>query len=70
MTKVVSFKVSNEIYAKLKDTGKTFKEQLEPLIKDYFTEKPCIHQGIPKETTNYDYESICKWLDSIKEEKE
>jgi len=45
--KVVSFKVSDEIYDKMKNTGKTFKELLEPLI------------------TDYDHESICRWLDSI-----
>ena len=68
MTKVVSFKVSDEIYDKMKNTGKTFKELLEPLITDYFTEKTRIRQGIPKVTTDYDHESICCWLDSLVEE--
>jgi len=69
MTKVVSFKVSDETYYKMKDTGKTFKELLEPLITDYFTEKIRIRQGIPKVTTDYDHESICSWLDSIIEDE-
>jgi len=66
--KVVSFKVSNEIYAKLKESGKTFREVLEPLLEHFFNTERSIHPSIPKETP-VDYESICQWLDSIKEAK-
>jgi len=65
MTKVVSFKVSDEIYDMMKNTGKTFRELLEPLVNDYFTGNTRILQGIPKLITDYDHESICRWLDNL-----
>jgi len=65
MTKVVSFKVPDETYHKMKNTGKTFRELLEPLITDYFTGNTRIRQGIPKVITDYDHESLCRWLDNL-----
>jgi len=66
MTKVVSFKTSDEIYNKLKGSGKSFGATIEPLLIDFFNAKHSIHASIPKETLT-EYVDICKWLDSILE---
>ena len=64
--KVISFKVSSEIYDKLKESGKSFREILEPFVINLFNDKDRYTPHIPIETP-VDYESICKWLDSITE---
>lgn len=63
---VVSFRISEELYNKLKESGKTFREILEPLLIDFFNAKHSIHASIPKETLT-EYVDICHWLDSILE---
>jgi len=64
--KVVSFKTSIEIYNKLKQNDKSFRETIEPLVINFFSDKGRYTRHIPKETLT-EYVDICRWLDSIKE---
>ena len=64
MTKVVSFKVEDKIYDKLKNTNRTFRQILEPLLIDYLNEKHSILHRIPKETENR-YQQVCKEVDEF-----
>lgn len=66
MTKVVSFKTSDEIYNKLKESGKSFRSIIEPLVINFFNDKGRYTHHIPKETLT-EYVDICGWLDSILE---
>jgi hypothetical protein len=63
--KVVSFKTSDEIYNKLKESGKSFRSIIEPLVINFFNEEPRYTRNIRKQTL-MGYVDICKWLDSIK----
>jgi hypothetical protein len=65
MTKVVSFKTSDEIYNKLKESGKSFRSIIEPLVINFFNDNGRYTHHIPKETLT-GYVDICRWLDSIK----
>ncbi len=62
--KVVSFKTSIEIYNKLKQSDKSFREIIEPLVINFLSDKGRYTSHIPKETLT-DYVDICYWLDSI-----
>lgn len=66
MTKVVSFKTSDEIYNKLKKSGKSFRSIIEPLVINFFNEGPRYTYHIPKERLT-GYVDICNWLDLILE---
>ena len=66
MTKVVSFKTSDEIYNKLKESGKSFRSIIEPLVINFLNNNGRYTHIYPKETLT-EYVDICNWLDSIKE---
>lgn len=63
---VVSFRISEELYNKLKESGKTVIEILEPLLIDFFNAKHIIHASIPKET-EFSYDDIDKTVDAVLE---
>ena len=64
MTKVISFKTSDENYDRLKKSGKTFRGVLEPLLIDFFNKERSIPHCIPKETENR-YQQACKEVDEF-----
>ena len=66
VTKVVSFKTSDEIYNKFKKSGKSFRSIIEPLVINFFNEGPRYTRNIRKQTLT-GYVDICNWLDSILE---
>lgn len=66
MTKVISFKVSDEVYNRLKSLDGTFRDILMPLVKNFLNESQT-----PEYTHSIRYDrpkthdEICTWLDSI-----
>lgn len=65
MDKVISFKVDESIYDKMKATGLTFRQQLEPLLIDCFNDNDSIPLCIPIEKPNEE-QLLYRCLDSIK----
>ena len=66
MTKVISFKVSDDVYDSLKSLDGTFRDILLPLVENYLNEHqtPEYTQSIRHDTPKT-YNEICTWLDSI-----
>lgn len=54
MNKVISFKIDEKIYDKLKSEGKSFRAILEPLLIDYLSKKDGIPASIPQENSDLD----------------
>jgi hypothetical protein len=66
MSKVISFKVSDNTYVRLKSLNKTFKEIVEPLVLNYlnsFNEKEYTPR-IRKETRDK-YKEACEYIDTF-----
>lgn len=54
MVKVLSFKTSDELYNKVKATGKTTREILEPLLIKYLSEREGYTNSKPQNSNNQD----------------
>jgi len=77
MSKVLTVRLDNDLYKRLKSQSMPTRELVTKAIDDHLSKLECktetkvygAYTGLNRKKIPGDYESICKWLDLIKEAK-
>lgn len=73
MSKVLTVRLDNDLYKRLKSQSRPTRELVTKAIGEYLSKLECktetkvygAYTGLNRKKIPDDYESICKWLDSL-----